>query len=398
MVSHHFAQVVATNVAYWQNRVYNLTDAEIPRLAPDHPNLLRAAEFGQVLPATQPAVAELILHAFPLIERCGHWELWLPLLDQAITASNDDALPRKGKLLNCRGLLLRRRPQFDQAIAAHEEARRIAIRLNAPQAVAEADFNLSETYRLRRDYAQAEAYGLAALDTFTHLPGVEKWLASTLNTLGLTARELGQLETSAQRLEQAVALWRQLEQPTELGRTLNNLANTLQAQKKYAAALTQFQAAADVLASTASELDKSKVLLSLGNLHYQLEQFDQAEDAIRQADSPALRQSGDSYLRAVFYLNLGSVVLKQQRPEEAEGYLRQSLIFWRQTEHKRNLANACGTLAEALAAQGKGREARLYFDEAIGLLESYLGNLRVKNLPDPWAEYLLKKLKALRRE
>lgn len=390
MVSPHFAQVVATNVAYWRDRVQNVTDAEIRHLAPDHPNLLRAAEFGQVLPATQPAVAELILHAFPLIERCGHGEAWLPLLATAIAACDDDALPVKIKLLNGRGLLLRLCRQFDQAIAAHEEARRIAVQLSVPQAIAEADFNLSENYRLRRDYAQAETTGLTALDTFARLPGVEKWQAAALNTLGLVARELGQLSASAARLQQAVALWRQLLQDTELGRSLNNLAITLQAQGKHAAALERFQEAVAVLASTASQFDQSVVLLSLGSLYFQLEQFDQAEAAFRQADSPALRRSGNSYLQAVAALNLGSALLKQGRLAESERCLRHSLIFWQQAGDNLGLANASGTLAEALAAQGNRSAARPYFDEAVNLLANQLHN--------PWARQLFNKFVVERQQ
>ncbi len=371
MVSPHFTQVVATNVAYWRDRVHDLTDARIRLVDPDHPNLLRAAEFGQALPATQPAVAELILHAFPLIERCGHWEAWLPLLDQAIAACGNDALPLKGKLLNCRGLLLRLCRHLDQAIAAHEEARRLAERQSDPQALAEACFNLSEDYRLRRDYAQAEAYGLAALAAFNRLPGVEKWQAAVLNTLGLVAREMGQHDTSVARLQQAVALWRQLQQATELGRSLNNLANTLQAQGEYAAALERFQEAAEALAGTASQLDQIIVLLSLGNLYFQLEQFEQAEAVFRQADSPTLWSLGNSYLRAVVTLNLGSVLLKQGRLTEAERHLRQSQIFWQQTGDNLGLANASGTLAETLAAQKRTADARHYFNEAISLLTDH---------------------------
>lgn len=371
MVSPHFTQVVATNVAYWRDRVHNLTDARIRLVDPDHPNLLRAAEFGQALPATQPAVAELILHAFPLIERCGHWEAWLPLLDQAIAACGNDALPLKGKLLNCRGLLLRLCRHLDQAIAAHEEACRLAERQSDPQALAEACFNLSEDYRLRRDYAQAEAYGLAALAAFNRLPGVEKWQAAVLNTLGLVAREMGQHDTSVARLQQAVALWRQLQQATELGRSLNNLANTLQAQREYAAALERFQEAAEALAGTASQRDQIIVLLSLGNLYFQLEQFEQAEAVFRQADSPTLWSLGNSYLRAVVTLNLGSVLLKQGRLTEAERHLRQSQIFWQQTGDNLGLANASGTLAETLAAQKRTADARHYFNEAISLLTGH---------------------------
>ncbi len=371
MVSPHFTQVVATNVAYWRDRVHDLTDARIRLVDPDHPNLLRAAEFGQALPATQPAVAELILHAFPLIERCGHWEDWLPLLDQAIAACDNDALPLKGKLLNCRGLLLRLCRHLDQAIAAHAEARRLAERQGDPQALAEACFNLSENYRLHHDYAQAEAYGLAALDAFNRLPGVEKWQAAALNTLGLVAREMGQHDTSVARLQQAVALWRQLHQATELGRSLNNLANTLQAQGEYAAALERYQEAAAILAGTASERDQIIVLLSLGSLYFQQEQFEQAEAAFRQADSPALRQPGNSYLRAVAALNLGSVLLKQGRLTEAEHCLRQSQIFWQQTGDNLGLANASGTLAETLAAQKRAADARHYFNEAISLLTGH---------------------------
>ena len=362
-----FIQAITANIDYWRQRL----EAEPGRssLTLEYPNLVRAVEYGLALPQTQIATSQLALQAYPFIERRGYWQTWLPLLSRAIHACEDISLQLRGQLLICRGRLLRLTHQPVGALTDHEAAERAARQLADDALLVEAQFNLSEDYRLVRRYEESEAYGRAALATIERLDNGERWQASVFNTLGLIAWEQGTLATAEAHLVAAVALWRKLNDATQLARSLNNLANAWLSLEKFEAALEAYQEAADVLATTDSELDKSRVQLSLGGLHFRLEAYLQAEVAFRRADSLALRQSGDVVLQGIQAQNLGNALLKQKRYAEAELHLRQGAGLWQSINDELMLSNTKGTLAESLAAQGQIEPALVLYDEALRLLD-----------------------------
>lgn len=371
---------VETNLIYWQEKLAYLSDEKMGNITRDHPNLLRAVEFGLVLNETHHMTAELTLQAFPFIERGGYWETWIPLIGRLLTVIPANQLEISFNLHKRLGQLFRYNGQLSKAIATHETAMHLAEQMDSPHAVADANLNLSEDHRLDQVYPRAEAYGLTALQTFTLLPEAERWLVSTLNTLGLIALAVGQASIAEERFQEAVSRGRPIEQPTYLARMLNNLALAQQAQGQFVEALASYQEALMLLATTISELDKSKVSLSLGSLYFEMNEWEKAEALFRQADSIALRQSGDTYLRAVLAQNLGNVLLKKGKAIQAEVYLQRSLLLWRSSSYPLMLANTLGTLAETLTIQNQAPQAQAAYDEALAILACY---------PDhPWARKL----------
>jgi tetratricopeptide (TPR) repeat protein len=377
-VDPHFAQAILANLVYWQQA--NLLQE------PDHfnlenANLRRAIQYGLKLPATQITAATLLRQLFIQIEHQGYWHAWLPLLAEAAAVCQGEHLHLRCQLLNRYGQLLRLTRQLETAVTIHQQAESVATEVGDTVLLAETWFQLSKDYRQQRRYGEAEANGFKALTTVTPLPTTEKLQAAVLNTLGLIAYEQGQLTLAAKRLEESVALWRPLDDPTELARALNSLAMTWQAQGNFEAAIAAYQEAADKLISSHVELDQSKILLSLGTLYFQLDQFDQAEAAFRQADTVALRQSGDSYLRGIQAQNLGNVLLKQGRFAETIFHLRRGLAFWQEAGSPAiMLANTVGTLAEAMAAQKEERMALQLYDEALQLLAGEAQNAMANRL------------------
>lgn len=362
-----FIQAIKANIAYWRQCLDAWSGQA--SLTFEYPNLVRALEYGLGLPETQLAAAQLARHGHSLIERRGYWQSWLPLLDRAVMACAESSLLLHCQLLICRGRLFRLTQQLTAALADHKKAESTARQLSADVALVEAQFNLSEDYRLTRQYEQAETYGQMALKTLERFDRADQWQASVRNTLGLTAWEQGDLVTAERHLITAVNLWRTLYDPTQLARSLNNLANTWLSQEKFETALATYQEAADVLDTTDSELDKSRVQLSLGSLHFRLEAYQQAELAFRRADSMALQQSGDNALQGIQAQNLGNALLKQKRYAEAEIHLRKGVGLWQSINDGLMLANTTGTLAEALAAQGQVEAALTLYSDALVLLE-----------------------------
>lgn len=377
-----FRDGIAANLAYWQEQIERLTDASAPKFIAEQANIILAVELGVGLPATQEKAASLLLLAYRFIERCGYWQRWLSVFEKATAVDLGRSPLLNARLLNRQGQLARLTQQTELAMALHQQAERIAQTAGNEQALAEIWFNLSIDHWQRRDYEQADACGRRALHIFQTAPENQRWQASMLNTLGLISQHRDRLAEAQERLQQSAALWRQFDEPTELARVLNNLANTCLEQGHLEAAHHYYQEALEQLVSTGSALDKAEVLVNLGALYFKWEQYDRSEIALRQADSPAVRHSGYLRLRALLALNLGSTLLKQEQAAEAEKYLRQSATLWRQLEEDLMLANAVGALAEALAAQGQVETAVAHFDNALQLLDNFPANRWAQSLKE----------------
>jgi len=120
--SPHFVQGVLANLHYWQQKISQLTDADMHYFQQEQANLMLAVKLGLQITTAQTAAAECLLLSFPLIERCGFWQKWQPLFAGAAAVNLTNHPVLQCKLLNRLGQLHRLLRQLDQAIAIHKKA------------------------------------------------------------------------------------------------------------------------------------------------------------------------------------------------------------------------------------------------------------------------------------
>lgn len=366
-----FVQSIQANLRYWQQRASLVDQVTISELDREKENLYQAVQFGLRLPPTQALAAELALDLFELVDQGGYWQDWIPILEQAIHQVGATRTRTAAKLHHRLGQLYRRQHRLEQACQEHEAALTIARQLADEFLVAEACLNLGLVSNDQRAYAQAREMGQAALVGFTHLGADPSWMAHSHTLLGVVDQMLGDLKSSQQHLEQAVALWRQLPRPLELARALNTLGNTCWHDRQYAQAEPLYLEAEKLLAGAHSEHDKIHVLNNLGTLYANTGRLPDAEAAFRRANLAYLAETGQTYQLAVLLLNLGDVLLGQGKPAEAEPLLRLSLERFLALEDRSNAGNVCGTLAAALAAQGNVADARSHYTQALAFLDQF---------------------------
>ncbi|MEW5985992.1 MAG: tetratricopeptide repeat protein [Chloroflexota bacterium] len=388
--SPQFIRTLVANLTYWRQQVDDISPGEAAALLLERPNLYRAIEFGLSLEETWLATAALALQFFPFIERWGDWVAWLPILERLWAGRQGSDLALYGRLLDQLGVLYRLNGRLAEAINAHLEEERIGRQLSDEYRLAHARLNLSEAYRLGRRYHEAEEAAQTALKGLLTLAAPPDKVGTAFAYLGSIAYARGQWTAAEKWFREAVALWRVVDQPLNLARTLKELALTLQAAGQVAEALAVYQETLAILVQTNSELDKVMVELNLGALYYSQERWAEAEAAFRRADSPYLRQSGLLNYQAMTANNLGNVFLMQGRLSEAESCLQGSLHLWRQLNSRVNLANTLGAMAEAQVAQNRLEQAHLHYDEAISLLRAFPD--------DAWAGRLLAKFRAARSQ
>lgn len=376
----HFIRGIAANLTYWQEQMRRLTDADARTFLQEQANLLLAVEMGLAPPETRPSTATLLLQLFPLIERCGYWERWLPLWQTAVSVHPNNEPTQRSRLLTRLGQLRRLNGQLDQALRLHQEAEAAAHQSGDAWSLAEAWGNLALDYHAWRAYDLAESYGQQALTLFSALDNAEKWQGSLWNTLGQVSLEQQDFAQAEARLRRSAAIWQQLQQSTQLARILKNLGILFQQQQNYIVAGHCYQEALHHLAATDSELDKIQVHINLGVLHFLQQQYTQAEVAFRLADSFLRRHHGSYMTQAIVAQNLGNVLVKQQRPAEALVCLQQATVLWQQLQDNLNLANTLGTLGEALGLLSDVQTAVTTYDEALTLL--------ARHPTHPWAQEL----------
>jgi tetratricopeptide (TPR) repeat protein len=374
-----FVASLRAALAFWQPRL----DVEpAPRLDPERHNLFRAVQFGLALPATRARAAEVVAAAFPFVRARGYWREWLPLLEQARAVGDELPPAAHIRLLNRLGFLRRLNRKLDDALIAHREALAVARCSGDPVQLAWTHAYLGRALCEARHYADAEEHLHAASQRVEGMDGerVERLIAFVHHWLGVVTYHLGRLPEAQDRLERALALRRQFGRPLLLSETLHDLANVHRAAGAYEEALTCYEEALSQLEGTGYRLERMMIHHSVGALHFSRKAYFLAEAAFRAIDFPFLRETGNVHMQAMVLVSLGNSLLYQEQYREAAATLRDSVSLWRQLQDDLELANAIGSVGEALAALGNHAEAAAAFDEALALLAQFPTDARAGRL------------------
>lgn len=384
MPSADFADSIIAGLEYWQSRTRDMDDQVIVQIDGQRQNLFRAVRFGLALESAWPVVAQVALQTVPLINRRLYRAEWIPVLEGALTRCPDNDQSLKVDLLIQLGRMQRLERNFADASRTLERAHALVQDRGDPSALARAYYNLGRLCLDRRQYEESEQYSTDALDILEDLRDDDQTLlAWTLDTLGRINRARGDYVEAAKYLARRLDIERAIGDPTGIARALSDMGNNQSASGQLDEAIDSYLEAEQLLASTANEFDKTLIWMNLGATYFAKEEWALAEQALRQAYSPYLRQSGDLLRQATATVSLGNVLLKQERLVEAEAYLRLSIDLWGQVDDELNLANAVGSLGEVLALKGETAEAIWLFDEALAILSKYpnhawaIGSLKI---------------------
>ena len=236
--------------------------------------------------------------------------------------------------------------------------------LDQPLLVASARLGLGRVYYRRRAYDDAEKNARLALDEFESQDAHRCKLAYTHQLLGIISVGRGNYEESTSELYRARDLFREAQEPIELGRTCKNLMEALSRLGRVDEALSAFEEAAAIFKAYDLQIEGASLYINLGFMHYSQGNLNQAETAFRQAYSPAMRRAGPIYLRSLIEMNLGNVLLQQGHAEESRIFFRNAVSGFRLVGAQTMLANSLDGLAETTLATGSREEAIAYYKEA----------------------------------
>lgn len=384
-----FVQGLNAALSYWQERI----GREPPtRLERERHNLYRAVQLGLALPGTQPLAAEVATGAFPFIYARGYWREWLSVMERA--ARTQDASFHGATwqsvsrfwLLTRLGQLRRLNGRLSDAVRCHQEALDVARETTQSPLIAEGQYQLGRALRDARRYAESEEHLLVAERLMAQVAeaGSDEHAAALAanvqNALGRVMHDLGRLDEAQKHLSRAVAMRRKQGQPVPLADALQDLGNALRADGSYDQALKCYEEGLRLLEGTDYPLNCALIQLGVGAVHFARRDYELAETVFRQIDVRFLRQTGNLHVQAMVFSALGNSILYQNRHGEAAQTLRESVELWRQLEDKLELANAVGSLGEALARLAENIEARELFAEALDLLAQYPASAKARRL------------------
>lgn len=369
--SPQFIQSIQAGLRYWQQKTREMGTDQVHWLDKRRQNLYQAVLFGLQTAETWEDTAAVLLQTFNFVEWGGYSYEWIPVLEQAMTFAPDEETYLAGRLRNSLGQLYRLAGRYDDALVQHEKALQQAQTSKDKELEMRSYMALSETYLAQREIAQARRYGLLSLELAKSLPGLQFLEAYALKTMGGIANFMGNWSEAVEYQQRSAHLWRGQNNVVYWARALNDIGVTYIRSGDFAAAQTAYEEAAQILQPTLNEVDKARVYLNLGVLHYQQKQWSEAEAAFLQINGTALRERQENHFLAQLHNNLGNVYLKMEQWEPALENLKIAAAAFRKMNDKLELANSVGTMGAIYVAMQEKQQAILSYEEAITLLNQF---------------------------
>jgi non-specific serine/threonine protein kinase/serine/threonine-protein kinase len=226
-----------------------------------------------------------------------------------------------------------------------------------------------------RDVTVVEALDAASETITDELQGQPEVEASVRNTFGVAYFKLGRYEKARPLLESGLEIRQRVHagQHPDVAESLDYLADLERAEGHSALADSLYRAALAMRRTTLgdSHLDVAASLMGLGILHKDARDFEVAEHAFREALAIRERGAAGSGELAAVWDALGTLYWAQDRYEEAEPWLRNSLDARRSYygEESGLVASSMSNLAALLDDMREYDEAESLYREARALLQ-----------------------------
>ncbi|MEM7332060.1 MAG: tetratricopeptide repeat protein [Chloroflexota bacterium] len=373
-------------LAYWIEETRHIDADSLKKLDFEKHNLFRAVQIGLRHKRAGAETAVILCQAVPFVAQRGYWKDWIPLLEQSLRDARVHFPEKQVPLMINLGRAYQLDRQLDKAIAIHLEAeKRVDKRLDT-QLWTQIQHDLLEDYYFDKQFTQAKAAGLAAIERLKEKGESTTLLANCYKMMGSVSFELGEYTQSETYFDQAIASWRLLNSPIHLARTLNDKSRLLIANERLTEAEICLTEAERLLAPTMSELDKCMIQINLGSVFASQQKWKKAETAFRKTNSPYLRQSINIASKAKITNNLGYVLFMQMKYELAEGFLHQSLSYCQETGDELEYANTLSNLINCYHVRGKKEAVLPLYNDLFQILAKYPDNLFAQRLYKKYRE------------
>ena len=383
-------QLLKAALVYWRKKTIDMTPEAMAWLDATRErrlNLLTAIEEGIVAESLWQETAVIMIQIFHFIERHGYWSAWIPTLEKAIKHCSKPSLYEFARLQSQLSQLYRKGARFNEAYQLYVQVLKFAKEKPYIDLIVTIYRDKAEFYIAQNQLDDAESSGLTALEWLDDKD--DQMAAFVYETMGKVFRLKGKNKKALHFYQKASIIRNILGETYLLANALNDTSLVLAELEEYDSALKILNEA--MILSEESDFPDVKYLVmnNRGFIFYRKNQLEEAEKAFMKIDFLGLKRRGSLRACGQSLQNIGNVKLKQGNLDDAQPYIAEAINLFRSIWDEVHLANSLGTLAEILVCQQQNEQAKLYFDEAIQLLEKYPNNV--------WGQRLLKDFEGQRR-
>lgn len=357
-----FIHSVAKNLEFWTQKLVDLSEFEVAQLYGDKDNLVQAIRFGLRIPETREAASKLALDAFHFVDRAGYQREWTRILETIETKLLPLDPDLRIAILNRLGQLYRHTGQYDEAVIYHEQAQALAKQHDKELEYGIACWQVGADYRWLNRLDSAEIVLNEALSVLREVDEHRLWLPAAMNELGILHERRGNFERAEQLWREAYAIYLENGKVVDANRIARNMIPLLARTERFEECDVLIEAVSAELADERLVTERAMMLLTVGAGYAQQEEWQRAEANFRSIDIDPLIRAGQTDWAASTVVNLGIVLARQKRYEEAEGYLREGLQLAQEYGDDIRVVSAAINLGDVLAAQQNYQAALDYYD------------------------------------
>ncbi|NQV16642.1 tetratricopeptide repeat protein [bacterium] len=232
--------------------------------------------------------------------------------------------------------------------------------------------NSSESFS-KGNYAEAESLIREALFTAEEEGNLSD-IASSLHNLGTILSRMARYVEALEYYSKALEIKEQLgEQGSSVATTLNQLAQVYYAIGQPQQAELLYEKSLSIVESLGDKNSEAITLSNLASVYASQDRLSEAEALYRRA--LAIQESLGSWQSAKTYNNLGNLYFELRDFEHAHLALQKSITLMKQQlgETHPDTSSVINNLAYVLAEEGKNEEALKLFSESLKNLKRVLG-------------------------
>jgi tetratricopeptide (TPR) repeat protein len=234
---------------------------------------------------------------------------------------------------------------------------------------------------LRRFWASHSQYleGLDWLERFITRAGQptqrkdRATLAEAWTGVLMITHRLDRLERARHAGETALALWRELDDKSQIASSMMNLANPITALHDYERAKTLFEGSLALHRELGNPKDQIFPLMNLGGLYYEMGRPQEALAYYEESLALSHEVGETDWARALTWNNVGESYLMLEEPTRAIDVTEPNYQLFSREHDVYGAATCAFTLGRAYWRAGDGETGRQYLDEAERMFRN-LGN------------------------
>jgi tetratricopeptide (TPR) repeat protein len=225
--------------------------------------------------------------------------------------------------------------------------------------------------RMQGDYARADECYNQALPLYRQLNDMRS-VANTLNNLGMLAKRLDNYEQAYSFLEEGLTLYRQQQNTPGVAGILNNLGLVALGQLKYEQAIIWLKESLELKRQSGNPVDLISALGNLGLVYLLKRAYNRAEGFFMEALQIS-RQLSNQQTIAICFTYLAHIAYGRDEWDDALVLFKQALLLLQELGDKPDMEEALsGMAALAVMREDYGRAARLF--GAVARLRKDMGN------------------------